>query len=164
MGMPPQEISGSVHHRHHSRLQIGLLGGGDHELSYHLPAGTTECAEQLSVVEKIRPQHLRNRECPKRVSDIFEHLFGKQSTEHRPPLGGTRRAQPASLAGEGHQELSPAVVADNPCETSVVDPTVEKGEDGLLDGAAPEAVAALEALLPLALDLVVAALDELKEG
>jgi hypothetical protein len=44
------------------------------------------------------------------------------------------------------------------------DAAVEEGEDCVLDGAAPEAVAPLEALLPRALHLVVALVDEGVEG
>lgn len=97
------------------------------------------------------------------MPDFFEHLLGEQDTEHRPPLGATGWTDTASLARKGHKELSSAVVADNPREASVVDSAVEEGVDSLLDGGAPEAIAALEALFPLPLDLVVVALDELIE-
>jgi hypothetical protein len=68
------------------------------------------------------------------------------------------------LAGERDQILGATLSAADPSETVVVDAAVEEGEDGILDGAAPEAVASLEALLPRALDLVVALVDEGIEG
>ncbi|MGH9380989.1 MAG: hypothetical protein ACRD2Z_10305 [Thermoanaerobaculia bacterium] len=39
-----------MHDGHHPGLQIGPLGGGDHELPYHLPAGPAELAKQLAMV------------------------------------------------------------------------------------------------------------------
>jgi hypothetical protein len=60
--------------------------------------------------------------------------------------------------------LGATLLAADPSETVVVDAAVEEAEDGILDGAAPEAVASLEALLPRALDLVVALVDKGVEG
>ena len=139
---------------------MAIAGGGDHELPHHLPSDLTEPAEQLAVVEEVRPQHLGDGEGPQVMPDLLEHLFGEQDAEQSPPLGGTRRTEPPLLAGERDQVLGPAAVAAHAGEAVVVDAAVEKGIDGLLDGAAPEPVAGREALLPLALDLLVGALAE----
>ncbi len=70
-----------------------------------------EPAEQRPVVEEVWAQHLGDGEDPLRMADIGEYLLAQEGGESRGALGGARRAQPAALARERHQELrSPADV------------------------------------------------------
>lgn len=61
---------------------------------------------------------------------------------------------------EGDQMLGAAFGAAHPGEAAVEDAAVEEAEDRALDAAVPEPVARLEVLLPAALDLVVAGVNE----
>jgi hypothetical protein len=65
------------------------------------------------------------------------------------------RDTPTSLAGESHKELLGALPAANPCEAYLPDTAREVARHDLLHQTPPEAVAALEALLPRALDPLV---------
>ena len=44
---------------------------------HRLPGSAGEPAEELAVVQEVRPQHLRDDEDPLRVTDLFEHLLGQ---------------------------------------------------------------------------------------
>ena len=137
-----------------------IAGGDPHQLAHHLPTGLTEAAEQLPVVQEVGTQHLGDGEGPQEVANVREHLLAEQDAEEGAALGGTRRAQPSALAGEGYEQLAAAAVAAHAREAALVDAAVEEGVGGVLAGAAPGSAAAGEALVPLALDLLVVALQQ----
>jgi hypothetical protein len=75
------------------------------------------------------------------------------------PLGATGGTHSSTLAGEGDQELLGTPPAANPCEAALPKTAREIARHGLVHETPPEAVAALEALLPRALDSLVGPRD-----
>lgn len=94
------------------------------------------------------------------MAHIGQHFLAQECGERGGALGRARRAEPTTLAREGHQELGPASAAPHAGEAVFEDAAVEVGGDCLVDAAPPEAVAPLEALFPLAAHLVNLRLDK----
>jgi len=88
------------------------------------------------------------------VTNIREHVLGQQRRRRRRPLGRARRAQLPRLAREREQVLLSAVRAADPGESVLEQAAVQVPQNLLVDEAAPEPEPPLEALLPLAPDLV----------
>jgi hypothetical protein len=65
------------------------------------------------------------------------------------------RAHSPALAGERDQKLLGTPAAANPCEAALPETAREVARHDLVHETSPEAVAALEALLPRALDPLV---------
>ena len=120
-------------------------------------------AQQLPVVQEVDPQHLGDREDPLGMAHLLHDLVMEESRELRRPLGSARGAQPSSLAGKRHQELLGTAPAANPREAALPNATVEVARDHIVHESSPEAVVALEALLPRALDPVVERIEETVE-
>jgi len=158
--VPVRQIARGLHHGHHPGPQTLLSRGSHHQLANRLPGRARQPAEQLPVVQEVRPQHLRHHEDPLRVADLLQHLLAEQDRRGRRPPGRTRRAQLASLARKGEQVLLSAVRAPHPREAVLEKPAVQVPPNLLVDEAAPEAVPPLEALLPLPLHLVVQRIEQ----
>jgi len=97
---------------------------------------------------------------PLRVADLFEYVLGQQRRRRRRTLRRTRRAQLPRLAREREQVLLGAVGTPDTRKPVLKQPAVEVAQHLLVDEAAPEAVSALETLLPLPLHLVEVRLEE----
>lgn len=94
------------------------------------------------------------------MPDLFEHFVGQESREGGCPLGPTTRAETSFLTARRYQELVTAVRTSDTCKARLKSAAVQVGVDDIVDEDPPEAVAALKALLPNALDLAVNCLDE----
>ena len=101
------------------------------------------------------------------MADLLEDLLPQEGAEDGGPLRRARGTESSPSAGECHQLLGPARVAVDAGESALevtvawkAGTTALKGQDHLIDRAAPVAVGALESLLPGALDLLVALVDE----
>ena len=116
------------------------------------------------MMQKVRAQHLGDHEDPLGVTDLLEHILRQQRRRRRRPLRRARRAQLPRLAREGEQELLSAIRAADPHEAVLIETAVEVPSDLLVDEAPPEPVPPLEALLPLALHLVVQRIEEAVQG
>src|SRR6266545_3554658 len=156
MRVEVRPVPEGLNHRHHPGPKALLLHGRRrHELLHGLVGGQRERAEKLPVVQEVDPQHLRHREHPLGMTHLLHDLLLEESHQLRRPLGSTRGAPSSTLARECDQELFGAPPAANPCEAALPNATVEVARDDLVHETPPEAVAALEALLPRALDSVV---------
>ncbi len=91
-----------------------IIHCGRHQLEHRLPTCPSEAAQQLAMVQKVRPQHLRDHKDPLGVSHLLEHVLGQQRRRRRRPLRRTRRAQLPRLARESEQVLFRAVRAPDP--------------------------------------------------
>jgi len=91
---------------------------------------------------------------------LLHDLVLEEGGELRGPLGSTGWAHPSSLAGERDQELLGTPPAANPGEAALPETAREVALDDLVHETPPEAVAALEALLPRALDPLVERLEK----
>jgi hypothetical protein len=158
--VPAEHVVVGLHHGRHAGPEGRIADGRRHQFAHHIPAGAAEPAEQLAVVQEEDSQHLRDGERPQAVADLLDHLPGEERPEQRPALCSTGEAEPVPLAGEGDEVFGPARGAAHPRDAAVEDAAVEEGVDRVLYAAAPEAVAALEVLLPAPLDLVVEGVDE----
>ncbi len=94
------------------------------------------------------------------MADLLEDLLPQEGAEDGGPLRRARGTESSPSAEECHQVLGPARVAVDAGESALEVTTGLKGQDHLIDRAAPVAVGALESLLPGALDLLVALVDE----
>ena len=164
MRMPVAEISRGLHHGYHPWPQVTLPRGSHHQFANRLPGRAREPAEQLPVVQEVRPQHLRHHEHPLRVPDLLQHLFAEQGRGGRRAPGRTRRAQLTHLARKGEQVLRMAVGTPHAGEAVLKQPAVQIPLHLLVDEAPPEPVPALEALLPLPPHLVVQRLEKAVQG
>ena len=153
VGMQVELVSKGLHHSDHSRAKALLLADSRrHQVADGLPRRRAQGAEQLSVVHEVGAQELGHREHPLCVADVGEQLVWQEGGEGGCPLGPAGRAQTAALAGEGEQELLRATDAS---KAVVENAAVEVAGHHAVDETAPEAVTALEALLPASLDAIV---------
>ena len=139
--------------------------GGDlrDELAHRAPGATTELAEKLAAMKEVGSQELGDSEGPQAVPHRLDDLFAQEETEHRSALGGARRAESAARTGESQQVLGPAGIAEDAGEAALEIAAIEEGVDDVVKQTAPAAVGPLEAIVPLALDLVVALVDQVVE-
>jgi len=137
-----------------------VAAGLGHQLLNCLPGRLLELAQELSVVEEVEPNQLGNGEDPLRVTDLFEDLLAKKRTGDGRPLPRTGGTEHTPATGEGDQVLRPTLVAVDPGKASLEVAAGLEGQHHAVDEAAPEAVGALETLLPRALDLLVEVVDE----
>jgi len=98
------------------------------------------------------------------VSDVGDHLVLEEGGELGGALGPAGRAEPASLAGEGEQVLGGAVGAADAGEAPLEDAAVEVPRDHPVEEATPEAVSALEEILPRPLDGLEQGLEQRVQG
>jgi hypothetical protein len=155
----PRVVAEGLHHHDHARLERRRRRGLGHQLPHGLVGRTAQPPEQRPVVEEVRPEHLREREHPLGVANLFEHLLAQEGGELGGTLGSAGRAQAAALAREAHQVLGSARTAAHPGKAVLQHTAVEVAADGLVQECPPEAVPPLEALLPLVAHVVVDRLD-----
>jgi hypothetical protein len=86
------------------------------------------------------------------MADVGDHSVLEEGRELGRALGPAGRAETTSFAGEGEQVLSGAAGTADAGEASFGDAAVEVPPDHPVEDAAPEAVAALEEILPCPLD------------
>jgi hypothetical protein len=163
--VPRELVAERLHHGDHARDQCLLRGQGrtDH-VAGGLVRRLAEPAEQRPVVEKVRPPHLRDGKHPLRMANIGEDLVAQERCGRGRALGGAGGAQAAALAGEGDEELGPAGATPHAREAVLQDAAVEVRADRSVREPPPEAVMALEALLPLVVHVGVVRLDEPLQG
>jgi hypothetical protein len=89
---------------------------------------------------------------PLGVADVGDHLVLEEGRELGGALGPAGRTEPPTFARESQEELGGAVGAPDAGEASLEDAAVEVPRDHPVEDAAPEAVAALEEILPSPLD------------
>ncbi len=142
---------------------MGLAGGGGHHLADGLVGEPCQISEQLAVIEKIGPEHLGDGKNPLAVRNVGENLVLKHLGENRRTLGTARRTEPPGFAGEGHEKLETAPWTNDAGETRFEQATIEILVDGSFVEASPETVSPFESLLPLDLDGVETAFEELIE-
>ena len=101
---PLEKVGRRLHHRNHARpgsLPLPRVARGlADQFSDRLPGGARQLAEELSMVQEVGPQHLRDGKDPLRVTDRLEDLLFEQSTEDRGALGRARRAEGQAELGE----------------------------------------------------------------
>ncbi len=97
------------------------------------------------------------------MGDRLEHLVAQERGEDGGPHGAAARADPALPAARCDEELRVARRAARATETRFEPATVKVARHHAVDEAAPVAVSRLEALLPLALDLLAMGLHKAVE-
>ena len=105
--VPVTQVARGLDDGNHPGPYVLVAGGNAHQLEHGLPGRAGKTAEQLSVVEKIRPQHLRDDKDPLGMPDLLEDLVGEQRRCRRRPLRRARRAQLTGLARERQSQAPP---------------------------------------------------------
>ncbi len=144
--------------------KVSVVHRRAHQLEHRLPCRAGKAAEELPVVQEVRPQHLGDHEDPLRVGHLLEHVLRQQRRRRRRPLRRARRAQLPRLAREREQVLLSAFGTPDPGEAVLEQTAVEVAQNLLVDEAPPEPVPALEALLPLPPDLLEVRFEEAIQG
>jgi hypothetical protein len=109
--VPVAQVAGGLDDGDHPGPHPLVAGRRAHQLEHGFPGRQRQPAEELPVVQKVRPQHLRNDEDPLRVTDPFEYVLGQQHRRRRRTLRRTRRAQIPRLARKREQVLFGAIAA-----------------------------------------------------
>jgi hypothetical protein len=164
VGVELRPLAEGLDHRHHPGAKALLLHGRRrHQLLDGLVGGQRERAEKLAMVQEVDPQHLGDREHPLGMAHLLHDLVLEEGGELGRPLGATGGTHSSTLAGEGDQVLLGTPPAANPCEAALPETAREIARHDLVHETPPEAVAALEALLPRALDPLVERLEKTVE-
>ncbi len=111
------------------------------------PGAAGQLSQELAIVAEEDPQPLGDREDDLAVGNVFEQLLLGPVRPQKLALLVAARAQAPELAGEGDQELMPAVRAAHPGDALVEDAAVEVAVDRRLDAASQVAVGVPETLL-----------------
>ncbi len=145
VGMPVQKLPGGLD---------GDDGGGKsvpfrvfpEERGKSLPDAQGELGEKPSSMPECRPQDLGECENEMPVRDGVDHLLPDELGPQGDALGGTGRAEPPLLAGEGNEIFVSAGVAPYARETAFGKAAPEKAVDGLRDDPPQGAEGPFEAL------------------
>ena len=148
VGVELRPLAVGLDHRHHPGAKALLLRGRRHQLLDGLVGGRRERAEKLAMVQEVDPQHLGYGEHPLGMAHVLHDLVLEEGGKLGHPLGATGGTHSSTLAGERHQEPLGTPPAANPCEAALPQTAREIARHGLVHETPPEAVAALEALLP----------------
>ena len=85
--------------RHHAGASDGLVDGGDHHLANGFVGEPCELSQELSMEQKVGPEHLRQREDPLGVRDVGENPVLEQYGEERRAFGSTGGTESAAFTG-----------------------------------------------------------------
>jgi len=152
--VPVPQIAGCLDHLNHPGSEGLVIHRRAHQLKHRFPRYPGEAAQQLAMVQEVRPQHLRDDEDPLGMADLGEYILRQEPRHRRRPLRRARRTQLPGLAREGEQVLLSAFGTPDPGDAILVETAVEVAHHLLVDDAPPESKAPLETLLPLPLHLV----------
>jgi hypothetical protein len=84
----------------------------------------------------------------------LEHLLAKKGSEDRCSLRTAARTEAPTLAGQGHQKLVVALIAEDARKACFVKSAIEVPVHDVIDKPAPKSINPLETLLPQPLYLL----------
>jgi hypothetical protein len=101
--------------------------------------------EELSVMEKVRPQPLGDGKRPEAVEHLGEHVIEKVFRPEKDSLGMARGAEESSLARERHDAPTPATLTGIDCHSLPGIAAEHEPFDGRIDNRAEGAEGPLKA-------------------
>jgi len=147
VGMKVEVLSKRVNGHDDTGHAVRLVQGDAHDIADAFVGDAAEVFEQIAVVAEIRSQHLGDGQGDVAVGNRKQDCLGEQRPEKLDLLLVARRAEPATLAGEGEQVVFLAVIAADAGEAALQIAAVHELVHHFGDNGAQVAVAGLIAFL-----------------